>query len=100
MNSSHDSTIAHGNHEPPGRGTRPTSCRPRALTRRFMESLNSILRLAAKKILPAILLSSLFRLGGPITCQAADDPKTNSSTASPKGFRFKATNDKSLGLWE
>ena len=40
MGSLHDSKIAHRDHEPPGRGTRPTQCRPRALTRRFMESLH------------------------------------------------------------
>ena len=37
MGSLHGLLFAHGNHEPPGRGTRPTGCRPRVLTRRFME---------------------------------------------------------------
>src|SRR5437870_5602570 len=66
MGSLHGLLFAHGNHEPPGRGTRlgtrPTGCRPRALTRRFLESLNFILRLAARKVWPAILLASWFRL--------------------------------------
>ena len=37
MESLHAKFGAHWDHEPPGRGTGPTQCRPRALTRRFME---------------------------------------------------------------
>ena len=39
MESPHAKFGAHWDHKPPGRGTRPTQCRPRALTRRFMERI-------------------------------------------------------------